>query len=292
LEESLLPYRERVDRALRANLSVENEEGPASVRRAMADSLFAGGKRIRPILTLLAHEAAGGSASGIDTIAAAIEMIHTYSLIHDDLPCMDDDDLRRGKPTCHVVHGEALALLAGDALLTRGLALLVEAEGVSAERRLRIVRLVGRSIGTAGMVGGQVLDLEAEKKRPSRIEEVEEIHARKTGALLAAAVLAGGIAAGSAPDQERGLDAFGRKLGLAFQVTDDLVDVTGSAEAAGKRVGKDAAHGKATYPGLLGVEGARAAAEKLATEAEAALPFDTREKLLARLARFVVDRTK
>ncbi|MBM3319733.1 MAG: polyprenyl synthetase family protein [Candidatus Eisenbacteria bacterium] len=288
--ERLRPYRERVERALREHLSPEGEEGPDAIRRAMAYSLFAGGKRLRPILAILAHEAAGGSASGIEAIAAGIEMIHTYSLIHDDLPCMDDDDLRRGVPTSHVVHGEALALLAGDALLTRGLTLLAEAEGVPAERRLRIVSLVGRAAGESGMIGGQVLDLAAEERPVTRIDEVRTIHERKTGALLAASVLAGAIAAGCPLEEEKGFETYGRRLGLAFQVADDLLDAVGDAGAMGKRAGKDAARGKATYPGLVGVARARAIAEELAREAAAALPRDTKDGLLAAVARFAVDR--
>ncbi|MFH1681534.1 MAG: farnesyl diphosphate synthase [Candidatus Eisenbacteria bacterium] len=288
--ERLRPYRERAERALRERLAPGGEEGPEPLRRAMMYSLFAGGKRIRPILALLAHEAAGGRAEGIDAIAAGIEMIHTYSLIHDDLPCMDDDDLRRGLPTSHVVHGEALALLAGDALLTRGLALLAEAEGIPAEGRLRILSVVGRAAGAAGMIGGQVLDLAAEERAIERIEEVEEIHERKTGALIAASVLAGAIAAGAGAEEERGFERYGRKLGLAFQVADDLLDATGEAARAGKRVGKDAARGKATYPGLVGAERAREIAGELAREAADALPRDTEESLLGALARFVVDR--
>ncbi|RPJ49423.1 MAG: polyprenyl synthetase family protein [Candidatus Latescibacterota bacterium] len=291
LEAELRPYRERVERELRARLSVEGEEGPESVRRAMAHSLFAPGKRVRPLLAMLAHEAAGGDARGIDTIAAAIEMLHTYSLIHDDLPCMDDDDLRRGRPTCHVAYGEALALLAGDALLTRGLVLLGEAEGLPPERRIRLLRVIGRAIGTAGMIGGQSLDLAAEENPPRRIEEVEEIHLRKTGALLAASVLAGAVAAGAPPEAEERLALYGRRLGLAFQVADDLLDRAGAEEAAGKRLRKDEARGKATYPGLLGTERSRALAAELAAGAAEALPFDTKTNLLARLARFVVDRS-
>ncbi|MFH1277226.1 MAG: polyprenyl synthetase family protein [Candidatus Eisenbacteria bacterium] len=286
----LLPYRERAEAALRRHLDVEGEDGPASVRRAMAHSLFAAGKRVRPILVMLSHEAAGGEAPGIDTVGAAIEMIHTYSLIHDDLPCMDDDDLRRGRPTCHVAFGEALALLAGDALLTRGMALLAEAEGVGPERRARLVALVGEAIGTAGMIGGQVLDLAAEED-PVRSEgALEEIHRRKTGALLAASVLAGAVAAGAAPAAEEGLLLYGRKLGLAFQVVDDLLDVTGSPEEMGKRLRKDEVRGKATFPSLVGVDRSREIARRLAAEAIEALPFDTEAGALGALAQFVVDR--
>lgn len=286
----LLPYRARAEAALRRHLDPEGEEGPSSVRRAMAHSLFAGGKRLRPILAMLAHEAAGGRGAGIDTVGAAIEMIHTYSLIHDDLPCMDDDDLRRGRPTCHVAFGEALALLAGDALLTRGMTLLAEAEGVAPERRVRLVSIVGGAAGSAGMIGGQVLDLAAEGGEVGSVEALEEIHRRKTGALLAASVLAGAVTAGAAPDEEEGILRYGRSLGLAFQIVDDLLDVAGNPAEMGKRLRKDEVRGKATYPSLVGVERSKEIAGRLAAEAAGALPFDTEGGALAALAQFVVDR--
>jgi geranylgeranyl pyrophosphate synthase len=188
------------------------------------------------------------------------------------------------------VHGEALALLAGDALLTLGLTLLAEAEGIDPSRRARIVSVVGRAAGSSGMVGGQVLDLAAEGRAPEDLREVEEIHERKTGALLAASVLAGAIAAGALPEDEKRLGLYGRKLGFAFQIADDILDVTGEAATAGKRTGKDADRGKATVPALLGVEGARALALRLAREAGDSLPYDTDGGLLRALAQFVVDR--
>lgn len=286
------PYRVRAEAALRAALDVTGEEGPASVRHAMAHSLFAGGKRVRPMLAMLAHEAAGGGAPGIDAIGAAIEMIHTYSLIHDDLPCMDDDDLRRGVPTCHVVFGEALALLAGDALLTRGLTILASADGVEPERRVRLVRLVGEAVGTAGMIGGQVLDLAAERTPVRDLTALEEIHARKTGALLAASAASGAVAAGARAEDEERLLLYGRKLGLAFQVVDDLLDVVGDASVMGKRLRKDEGRGKATYPSLLGAPASKEIARTLAREAREALPFDTAGGGLGALAQFVVDRVE
>jgi len=293
LPELLRPYRERVERALEARLSVDGEEGPESVRRAMAHSLFAGGKRIRPILAILAFEAAGGRATdGIDTIAAGIEMIHTYSLIHDDLPCMDDDDLRRGRPSCHTAFGEALALLAGDALLTRAFTLFAKAPGLPPDRLVRIVAVMGEASGTAGMIGGQVLDLAAEETPVEGLAGLEEIHRRKTGALIAASTAAGAIAAGAPEPDVKNYKEYGKSLGLAFQVADDLLDVTGSAEEMGKRVGKDVGRGKATYPSLVGVEESRAAAAALADEAIERLPADTKDRLLAAVARFVVDRVE
>ncbi|MBN1826079.1 MAG: polyprenyl synthetase family protein [Candidatus Eisenbacteria bacterium] len=288
--EALAPYRDRVERALERYLPLDPEEGPEGLIRAMRHSVFAGGKRIRPILALAAHEAAGGSGVGVDAVAAAIEMIHTYSLIHDDLPCMDDDDLRRGRPTCHVAFGEATALLAGDALLTRGLTLLARAEPIPAERRIRLVDEVGRAVDTTGMIGGQALDLLAETEPVREKGALERIHRMKTGALLSVSAAAGGIAAGASEEAIEGLRSYGAAFGLVFQIVDDLLDVTAGAERMGKRTGKDAARGKATFPGLVGVEASAAEARRLAGEAVLALPFDTEGGLLARVVQFVVDR--
>ena len=286
----LRPYHARVEAALGRHLDVEGEEGPVSVRRAMGHSLFAGGKRLRPILLLAAHEAAGGTERGVEAVAAAVEMIHTYSLIHDDLPCMDDDDLRRGEPTCHIAFGEATALLAGDALLTRGFALIAAAPGIRDDRLIRIVRIVGEAAGTAGMIGGQVLDLSAETEGVPDREALEEIHRRKTGAFLAASVVAGAVAAGADEEAVRRFRIYGERLGLAFQVVDDLLDVTGDAGEMGKRLRKDEARGKSTFPALLGVERSRETARHLIDEALDALPSDTEGGALAATARFVVDR--
>lgn len=284
----LQPYHARAERALEAVLP---RSGAAKgVESAMAYSLFAGGKRIRPILCLLAHEAAGGTGDGIDRAAAAIEMVHTYSLIHDDLPCMDDDDLRRGRPSCHVAHGEAVALLAGDALLTLAFTLIAGAASLTPDVRVRIAEVLGDAVGYVGMIGGQELDLAAEKTPVVDIAGVEKIHTRKTGAFLTAAVTMGAIAAGSGEGEIEQLRRYGDDLGLAFQVADDLLDVTATEEEAGKRVGKDADRGKATYPSILGRDESKKLAQMLVERGIDALPFDTPGGHLADLARFVVTR--
>ena len=288
--EALASYREQVEAALERYLPLDPGEGPEEVIRAMRHSVFAGGKRIRPILALAAHEAAGGDGAGMDAAAAAIEMIHTYSLIHDDLPCMDDDDLRRGRPTCHVAFGEATALLAGDALLTRGLSLLARAEPIPAERRLRMVDEVGRAIDNGGMIGGQALDLLAEKEPVRERSALVRIHRMKTGALLSVSAAAGAIAAGAPEEATARLRDYGDAFGLAFQIVDDILDVTAGAERMGKRTGKDAERGKATFPGLIGLEESAAEARRLVRRATDALPFDTEARLLARTAQYVVDR--
>ncbi len=288
LPEPLRPYHARSERALEAALSRSSSAG--GVESAMAYSLFAGGKRIRPILCLLAHEAAGGSGKGIDQVAAAIEMVHTYSLIHDDLPCMDDDDLRRGRPSCHVAHGEAVALLAGDALLTLAFTLIAGEGELSAEVRVQMGEILGIAVGHAGMIGGQELDLAAEESPVLDIAGVERIHVRKTGSFLTAAVTMGATAAGASDGEIEKLRSFGDDLGLAFQVADDLLDVTATEEEAGKRVGKDAGRGKATYPSILGMDESKKLAQMLVERGIDALPFDTPDGHLAGLARFVVAR--
>jgi geranylgeranyl diphosphate synthase type II len=228
---------------------------PPRLREAMAYSLLAPGKRLRPALVMLACEAAGGTADGALPAAAAVEMVHTYSLIHDDLPAMDDDDLRRGRATCHKQFGEALAILAGDALLT--LAFQVLAESYPPAVAAACCRELARGAGAAGMVGGQVEDLAWENDPSGAVADLERIHARKTGALFRACLRLGAVVAGAGPTVIEALDAYGREFGQAFQIADDLLDVEGSAQDAGKAVGKDAARGKLTYPGLLGVPESR-----------------------------------
>lgn len=284
---------------------------PAPLLEAMTYSLLAPGKRLRPILVLLAAEACGRPAAECNPwpAACAVEMVHAYSLIHDDLPAMDDDDMRRGQPTCHRRFGEALAILAGDALLT--LAFQVLAEGYPAATAAAACRELARAAGPAGMVGGQVDDLAWEQAedpscRPSlpgispgerTLEGLEQLHLRKTGALIRAALRLGVLAA-YAPDSppphrlER-LDAYGRCLGLAFQITDDLLDVEGDADQAGKRVGKDAARGKWTYPGFLGIAESRRRAEALGRQAWASLePLGPAADRLRKLISFVLERDR
>jgi geranylgeranyl diphosphate synthase type II len=271
---------------------------PVIIHKAMRYSLFAGGKRLRPALTLAAAFAArSGKISGKTFLfrqvedavpaACALEMIHTYSLIHDDLPAMDDDDLRRGRPTCHKVFGEAMAILAGDALLTQAFETLAAAPRRTAE----LVRAVAKGAGTLGMVGGQVLDLEAEGKKAD-LATVQAIHLRKTAALILASCEAGALAVGAGAARRAAIVKFGKNIGLAFQVVDDILDVTSSSEVMGKTAGKDVKAGKATYPAVMGLEKARKTAERLTETALNALrPLGERAHFLEVLGRFVVERT-
>jgi len=241
-------------------------EGEAPrVGEAMRYSLEAGGKRVRPVLCMLAAEAIGAAPEAALSSAMALEYIHTYSLIHDDLPAMDDDDLRRGKPTCHVAFGEGQAILAGDGLLTEAFAVLASDESLSHERRIQALRTLSEAAGWRGMVGGQSLDLAGEELtragKTYDLGHLQLIHRLKTGALLRASLELGGIAGGASPLQQQALRDAGAKLGLAFQIQDDILDATSTSEQMGKRVGKDAGKGKITYPLLLGLEGARGALE-------------------------------
>ena len=340
LLDALKPRQDRVELALRAALAQVTADAPPALAEAMAYSLFSPGKRLRPLLVVLACEATGGTLELALPSACAVEMIHTYSLIHDDLPAMDDDDLRRGQPTCHKKFGEALAILAGDALLTAAF----EVIGTSYAPRTAAVSCaeLARGSGAVGMVGGQTLDLEAEgrlgeeplpptpspkkgggagngslalaakagaapaapRTPPPVLGEgaggrgsLENIHTRKTGALFRSSLRLGVYAAqgerpnGSDPLALKAADDYAMAFGLAFQVTDDLLDVESTADKAGKRVGKDAARGKLTYPGLLGVEESRRRAEELGQHAVAAAG-QLGSTLLADLARYVVTREK
>jgi len=267
---------------------------PETIHRAVRYSLFAGGKRIRPLLVLAAAEAVGGDAGDALPLACAVEMIHTYSLIHDDLPAMDDDDLRRGKPTSHKVFGEAIAILAGDALLTRAFHLMADVApdaGASAvRRRLGAIAVLGEAAGTAGLIGGQVLDLESEG-RAVDAPTLERLHRAKTGALLSACVRGGALLAGAGAEDLARLDAYGSAVGLAFQVVDDVLDGTADDAALGKTAGKDEAAGKATYVSVHGLPGARKIASGLLADAQAAVrPFGERGRILAGLADMIVRR--
>ncbi|MFD9626915.1 polyprenyl synthetase family protein [Peribacillus muralis] len=237
---------------------VKRLEAPAVVKEAMAYSLAAGGKRIRPLLVFAVLEAFGKNLRKGIPAAAALEMIHTYSLIHDDLPAMDDDDLRRGKPTNHKVFGEAVAVLAGDALLTYSFQMIsdmIDPE-VTAEMKLALVSIIAKSAGAEGMVGGQVADMEGEDKQLT-LQELEYIHEHKTGKLLTASILSGAILSGANEEQLQHLRDFGYHLGLAFQIRDDILDIEGSVELIGKPVGSDAGNHKSTYPSLLTLQGAK-----------------------------------
>jgi geranylgeranyl diphosphate synthase type II len=285
--------RRQVETALDAALPGE-ADWPPTIHRAVRYSLFAGGKRIRPQLVLAAGEAVGGGVDDLLPLACAVEMIHTYSLIHDDLPAMDNDDLRRGKPTSHKVFGEAMAILAGDALLTRAFHLLVEVPaGAGAEtirRRLAAAAVMGEAAGTRGLIGGQVADLEAEG-RDVDAEALERLHRAKTGALLGACVRGGAILGGAGAEDVRRLERYASAVGLAFQVVDDVLDATEDAGHLGKTAGKDAAAGKATYVRVHGLARAQAIARDLLREARDAVgEMGPRGAVLDGLARRIVER--
>ena len=278
-----------VDTALGRFLPARSCE-PRPLHRAMRYSIFAGGKRLRPVLCLLTGRMLGGRRAALMSPACALEMVHTYSLIHDDLPAMDDDDFRRQKPTSHKVFGEALAILAGDALLTLAFE-TITVRVRDGKRAARLCRELTRAAGSAGMVGGQVFDLEGEGKKPNA-RLVEQIHRMKTASLIRASVRMGAIAAGASAPQLRALSRFGEKLGLLFQVTDDLLDETGDAADVGKRLRKDAKRGKQTYPRVHGIDETRGLAAKLAAQAESALGgFGPRARLLGEIPRFILQRT-
>ena len=292
LKAYLQKHRDQVNRILEAYLP--QVRGPAfRVVEAMHYSLFAGGKRLRPILCLAGAEAVGGDALEAMPVACALEMIHTYSLIHDDLPAMDDDDLRRGQPTCHKKFDEATAILAGDGLLTEAFRIIAEAAPKFSGREavlLEILQLVAQAAGYQGMVGGQMLDLMAEGRKITH-KELETVHRLKTGALLTAAVRSGGLVAGGTRQEVTLLTNYGEKFGLAFQITDDILDVEGDAAEMGKAVGADAKRRKATYPSLLGPDQAKTWAKKIVESAVADLtPLGERAAPLQDLALYLLVR--
>lgn len=263
---------------------------PSTVHKAMRYSLLAGGKRLRPLLCCAASEACGGTARQALRAACAVEMVHAYSLIHDDLPCMDDDDLRRGKPTSHVVFGEGMAVLAGDALLTEAFAVMAQAAPRARYTAADLVGELARAAGSRGLIAGQVADLEAEGRRPSE-PALYFIHAAKTGMLLRAALKLGGMSAGGTAAQIAALDRFGFALGLAFQIQDDILDATQSARKLGKTAGKDAAAGKMTFPALFGLPRSRELAAGWTDDAVKALrSFGTRGATLRALADLMLRR--
>lgn len=267
---------------------------PSTLHDAMRYSVFAGGKRIRPVLMMAACEAVGGAAQQVLPAACAIEMIHSYSLIHDDLPAMDDDDYRRGKPTNHKVYGEATAILAGDGLLSEAFILLSSPEiwpDLSGETRREVIHLLARSAGSRGMVGGQVVDMESEGKAID-LPTLEYIHTHKTGALILAAIEMGAVIGGADEQQRRSLRRYGEAAGLAFQIADDILDIVAEQAELGKDVGSDQARGKATYPALLGLEEARQRARELRDIAFSALDgFDEAAQPLRGIAGYIVSRS-
>ena len=284
----LAERRKVIEEALRSYLPRSSQK-PRALHEAMGHSLFAGGKRLRPILCLAACEAVGGDYPRALPLACAVECVHTYSLIHDDLPAMDDDDWRRGKPTLHKVYGEAIAILAGDALLAQAFEIACRYSG----RRYGTGIVVGelaRASGSRALVGGQVSDLEAEGKAIA-IRDLRAIHLRKTGALITTALRMGAMAGEASRESLRAVTEFGRFLGLAFQVIDDILDVTQTWEKLGKSAGKDLAAEKATYPRLLGLEGAQLAAKRYTARAHDALvPLGKRGAILSVLAHYLLSR--
>jgi geranylgeranyl diphosphate synthase type II len=296
LAEFLAEGRRRVEEALNRFLPEvdANPEAlcPARLAEAMRYSVMAGGKRLRPVLALLAADACGADPAEALPAACALELVHTYSLVHDDLPAMDDDDLRRGRPTCHKAFDEATAVLAGDGLLTLAFEVIVR-HTRPPEAAVACVRALAEAAGPAGMVGGQMADLEAEGRTDGTVEKLEAIHRRKTGALLRASLRMGAAVAGAPEPIVRALDTYGRAVGLAFQIVDDLLDVEGDEAKMGKRVQKDSDLGKWTYPGFLGVEGSRLRARQLAEEAIAALaPLGERGARLRALALDLLERDR
>jgi geranylgeranyl diphosphate synthase type II len=294
LSQQLAAWRALIDRTLDERLPPASTP-PSVIHEGMRYAVLGGGKRLRPILALAAASACGAGIEPLLRHAAALELIHTYSLVHDDLPPLDDDELRRGRKTTHVVFGEAMAILVGDALLTEAFAWLAEpADGVSADRLLRAIRTVATAVDSTGMVGGQVADLEAERIQQRTqdatllLETLQFIHRNKTGKLLTASVELGGLLAGADEDQLAALSRYGQAIGLAFQIVDDLLDVEESADTLGKTAGKDVAQGKLTYPGLIGVEAARERVAELVEAAERSADIITGPlNYLAAIARYI-----
>ena len=292
LRDTLEEGRVAADRALERLIPAETQH-PVSIHKAMRHSVFAGGKRLRPILCREAGRMIDGKLpDGIDELGAALEMLHTYSLIHDDLPALDNDDLRRGWPTCHVVFGEATAILAGDALQTQAYEVLSRL-ACPAEARVRIIEEIAHRTGTIdGMIGGQVVDLEAEHSKPD-LPTLEYIHRAKTAALITASLVSGGIYAGGEAEEIKYLRSFGQQVGLAFQIVDDVLDVTQTSEQLGKTAGKDTVSEKTTYPALFGIEESVKKADALVASAFAQLdPLGERAATLKEIARYLVERKK
>ncbi|WP_432355374.1 polyprenyl synthetase family protein [Sporosarcina sp. A2] len=268
----------------------EEKNYPETLRESMAYSVNAGGKRIRPLLVLAVLEDLQARSEDAIQVASAIELIHTYSLIHDDLPCMDDDDFRRGNPTNHIVYGEATAVLAADALQTLAFEELASLQHTAPATILEILKVVSKASGAAGMVGGQILDMEGERKQLS-LSELEQVHVHKTGALLASCIESGALLAGASKTQMESLRVFSSNIGLAFQIKDDILDVTASSEQLGKTANKDTASEKSTYPALLGLEGAQSKlADHHGKAMEALEAIDLSNSLLAQIGDYIIDR--
>lgn len=280
-----------VEKSLKKML-ISQDVYPKTVHEAMTYSVMAGGKRIRPILSLAACDAVGGNSEEVMEVACALEIIHTYSLVHDDLPCMDDDALRRGKPTNHIVFGEAIALLAGDGLLTYAFELLSKAglNSKNPERYLKVINEISNAVGTMGMIGGQVVDIQSENIEID-FKTLEYIHKHKTGALMRTSVRAGAILGGANPEQLESLTTYANNLGLAFQITDDLLDIFGDEAVVGKSLSSDEEKNKATYPKFLGIDKTKEAAVSTVEEAiEALKTFDNKSDPLRELANYLLIR--
>ena len=291
--ERLAEYQARVEAALDRWLPAATEK-PESLHEAIRYAIFGGGKRIRPVLVYAGGEAFNVEAAALDGCACAVEMIHTYSLIHDDLPAMDDDDLRRGRATCHKAYDEATAILAGDALQALAFQVLAEDPGISvpAEQRLKMIDTLALAAGPGGMTGGQAIDLDAEDKTLN-LEQLQTMHSRKTGALIRASVELGALCAGTVNEQQfHNVSRYADCIGLAFQIHDDVLDIEGDTETLGKPQGSDLERNKATYPNLLGLEGAKQAARDSLDEALDHLSgFDDKADMLRQIAVFIVNRS-
>jgi geranylgeranyl diphosphate synthase type II len=280
---------EKIDRALDRYLPKERVK-PTTIHKAMRYSLFAGGKRLRPILCLAAAEASGGKIDNALPLACALECIHTYSLVHDDLPSMDNDDLRRGRPTCHKVFGDGIAVLAGDALLTSAFEIVSRAKPTRRYDMSILLREVAVAAGSQKLIAGQVADLEAEGHKTER-EQLRYIHENKTAAILTTSVRLGAMSANANPKQLTAITKFGRALGLAFQIIDDILDVTQTSEKLGKSAGKDIAAQKATYPAVIGLNKSRAEARRLTRQAHNSLSiFGAKAEALHALANYLLER--
>ncbi|MBN2282530.1 MAG: polyprenyl synthetase family protein [Deltaproteobacteria bacterium] len=292
LDAYLRERKELVDEALNERIPA-GDPLSSSIFESVRYSLFAGGKRIRPILCMAAAEALGGDSELVLPVACALEMIHTYSLIHDDLPAMDNDDFRRGKPTNHTVFGENIAILAGDALLTEAFRVMSEPAGsplVPAERILAVIGEISRAAGFYGMVGGQVVDIISEGKAVD-LDTLSYIHEKKTGALITVSLRSGAILAGAGDTELAALTQYGGNIGLAFQIADDILDIEGDRDLLGKDTGADGVRGKMTFPALMGIERSREQARRLVEEALSVIAsFDERAEPLRLIARFIIER--
>jgi len=283
--------RQRIDDALLSFLPPVDAQ-PKRLNQAMHYSVFAGGKRIRPILMQASCEAVGGDATLVIATACAMEMIHTYSLIHDDLPAMDDDDFRRGVPTNHKIYGEDVAILAGDALLTQAFITLSAAQTVTdCNRQREVLNIIATAAGAAGMVAGQIVDMEAEGNNPD-LDTVNYIHNHKTGALILAAIQCGALLGGADQETFAAFTSFGRDAGLAFQIADDILDIVGDQQQLGKDIGSDEQRGKATYPAVMGLDGARKHMNMLHEHAlEVLAPFGTPAEPLRQISHYIINRS-